>query len=120
MTLSERADKTAAQRRQLEADAAEWSQRASNGLGHLGLLDKEQLSELTAWLTADPKRDPGVSDVAASYIAASRAAARRRWWPGKSTTGTVLAILLMVMLLATPIVLLLIVVLAASVVHSFG
>jgi len=120
MTLSERADKTAQLRRQLETDAAAWSRRASNGLGNHGLLDEDQLVELTTWLTADTKRELGVSAVAEAFIAASRAATRHRWWPGKTTTGTVLAILLMLMLLATPIVLLLIVVLAASVVHSFG
>jgi len=107
-------------RRQLEIDAAAWSQRAGNGLGHLGLLDNDQLIELTTWLPEAAQRAPGVSELAASFIAASRAATRRRWWPGKTTTGSVLAILLMLMLLATPIVLLLMVVLAASVVHSFG
>jgi hypothetical protein len=102
-------------RRQLETDAARWQQRADGG----GLLDGEQLLELAGWLTADARRDIGVSEVADSFIAASRAATRRRWWPGKTSATSFLAVLLILMLLATPIVLLLIVVLAASVIHSF-
>jgi hypothetical protein len=107
-------------RRQLETDAAEWQRRAGQGLGDVGLLDKGQLIELAGWLTTDARRDLGVSDVAESFIAASRAAARRRWWPGRTSLGGVLAILLMLLILATPILLLFVVVLAASVIHSFG
>jgi hypothetical protein len=110
--------------RQLEADAAEWRQRSSlargPGLGDVGLLDKAQLRELATWLTTKARRDFGVSDVAESFIAASRAAARRRWWSGSAYTGTFLAILLMLLLLATPIILLFIVVLTASVIHALG
>ena len=107
-------------RRQLEADAAEWQQRAGQGPGNVGLLDSAQLSELAAWLTADTRRDLGMSDAAESFIAASRAAARRRWWPKKTSIGTFLAILLMLLILATPIILLFIVVLTASLIHRFG
>jgi hypothetical protein len=107
-------------RRQLETDAAAWSQRTGEGHGDVGLLDKAQLSELAAWLTTDIGRDLGVSAVADSFIAASRAAARRRWWPGKATAGTVLAILLILLILATPIILLFVVVLTASVIHALG
>lgn len=107
-------------RRQLDTDAAAWSQRAGEGHGDVGLLDKAQLSELAAWLTTDTRRDLGVSDVAESFIAASRAAARRRWWPGKASAGTVLAILLILLFLATPIILLFVVVLTASVIHALG
>ena len=106
-------------RRQLEDDAAEWHKRAGQG-GDVGLLDKGQLSELATWLTPDTRRDLGVSEVAKSFIAASRAATRRRWWPGRTATGTVLAILLMLLILATPIILLFIVVLTASVIHALG
>jgi hypothetical protein len=107
-------------RRQLEADAAGWKQRQDQGQGDVGLLDRGQLTELAAWLTTDTRGDVGVSAVAESYIAASRAATRRRWWPGRGYTGSVLAILLMLLILATPIVLLFIVVLTASVIHRFG
>jgi hypothetical protein len=107
-------------RRQLETDAAAWSQRADDGRGDVGLLDKAQLRELAAWLTTETRRDLGVSDAAESFIAASRAAARRRWWPGRATTGTVLAILLILLILATPIILLFCVVLTASVIHALG
>jgi hypothetical protein len=107
-------------RRQLEADAAAWQQRADQGPGDVGLLDKRQLTELDAWLTADARRDLGVSEVAESFLTASRAAARRRWWPGRSSAGGVLAILLVLLILATPILLLFVVVLAASVIHTFG
>jgi hypothetical protein len=107
-------------RRQLETDAAAWSQRAGDGRGDVGLLDKAQLGDLAAWLTTDTRRDLGVSDAAESFIAASRAEARRRWWPGRATAGTVLAILLILLILATPIVLLFVVVLTASVIHALG
>ncbi|HEX7838619.1 MAG TPA: hypothetical protein VF469_14185 [Kofleriaceae bacterium] len=107
-------------RRQLEAEAAGWKQRADQGRGDVGLLDTGQLTELAAWLTTDTRGDLGVSAVAESFIAASRAAARRRWWPSRSYTGSALAILLMLMILATPIILLFIVVLTASVIHRFG
>lgn len=107
-------------RRQLESDAAEWQQRAGQGPDNVGLLDRGQLSELAAWLTADTRRDLGVSEVAESFIAVSRAAARRRWWPTKTAIGTVLAIFLMLLILATPIILLFLVVLTASVIHKFG
>jgi len=107
-------------RRQLEADAAGWKQRAGQGGGDVGLLDRGQLTELAAWLTADTRRDLGVSEAAESFIAASRAAARRRWWPGGAYTGGVLAVLLTLLILATPIILLFIVVLTASVIHRFG
>jgi hypothetical protein len=108
------------QRRQLEADAAAWAVRADQGIGDVGLLDKGQLTELAVWLPADTTRDLGISKVAESFIAASRAAARRRWWPGRASAGSALAILLILLLLATPIVLLFIVVLTASVIHRFG
>ncbi len=117
MTLSERAEQL---RRELEASAAEWQQRASQGAGDVGLLDKSQLVELGAWLPADTRRELGVSDLAESFVVASRAAARRRWWPGRTSTGGALAILLMCLLLATPFILLFIVVLAASMIHRFG
>lgn len=107
-------------RRQLEADAAGWKQRAGQGRGDVGLLDKGQLTELAAWLTTETRRDLGVSEIAESFIAASRAAVRRRWWPGTAYTGSALAILLMLLILATPIILLFIVVLTASVIHRFG
>jgi hypothetical protein len=106
-------------RRQLEAEAAGWKQRADQGRGDLGLLDKGQLTELAAWLTPEIRRDLGVSDLADSFIAASRAATRRRR-PGRAYTGSVLAVLLMLLILATPIILLFIVVLTASVIHRFG
>jgi hypothetical protein len=105
-------------RRQLEHDAAEWSQ--PGGPGDSLLLDPAQLRELTSWLTPDTKRDLGVSPSAESFIAASRAAARPRWWPRQLPMASALAVMLILMLLATPIVLLLIVVLLASVIHKFN
>jgi hypothetical protein len=120
MTLTERVDQSAQLRRQLEADAAAWSQRASDGRGDVGLLDHDQLNELASWLPAATGRGLAVSDSVASFIAASRDATRRRWWPGRAYAGTALAILLMLMILATPIILLFIVVLAASVIHALG
>lgn len=102
-------------RRQLETEAAQWQRRGDGG----GLLDRDQLLELASGLTAEIRRDIGMSEVAESFIAASRAATRRRWWPGKTSATSFLAVALILMLLATPIVLLLIVVLAASVIHSF-
>jgi len=112
--------KTEQLRRQLEADAARWKQRAGQGIGDAELLDKGQLTELAAWLTADARRDLGVSDLVESFIAASQAATRRRWWPGRAYTGSFLAILLMLLILATPIILLFVVVLTAFVIHRFG
>ncbi|HEX2687761.1 MAG TPA: hypothetical protein VHN14_14140 [Kofleriaceae bacterium] len=108
------------QRRQLEADAAEWQHDANQGRSEVGLLDRGQLTELAAWLTPSTKRDLGVSDVAESFIAASRAAARRRWWPRQTSIGTVLAILLILLLMATPVILIFVVMLTASVIHRFG
>jgi hypothetical protein len=102
-------------RRQLETDAARWR----NGTGDGELLDRAQLAEL-AWLTAESRRDLGVSEAADAFVAASRVAARRRWWPGQSVVGSALAILLMLMILATPIILLFVVVLTAFVIHRFG
>jgi hypothetical protein len=107
-------------RRQLEADAASWRQRGGDRPGDAGLLDKTQLSELAAWLTADARRRLGVSADADSFITASRVAARRGWWPGKTSMAGALAILLILMLLATPIILLFVVVLSAWVIHRFG
>lgn len=107
-------------RRQLESEAADWQQRAAQGLADDALLDKRQLSELATWLTAEIRRDLRVSEAAESFIAASRAAVRPGMWPGKTAIGGVLAILLMMMLLATPIVLLMIVVLTARVIRFFG
>lgn len=116
-------------RRQLEIDAAQWraDRGADRGPGHAadrgpdaGLLDRGQLHELSAWLTADAHRDLGVSEVAESFIAASRAEARRHRWPGRGVVGSVLAVLLMLLILATPIILLFVVVLTAFVIHRFG
>jgi hypothetical protein len=104
-------------RRQLETEAAAW--RADHG-DRDGLLDRGQLHELAGWLTADTHREIGVSDAAASFIAASRAEARHRRWPGTGVLGSVLAILLMLLILATPIILLFVVVLTAFVIHRFG
>ncbi|HET7504903.1 MAG TPA: hypothetical protein VFK02_27960 [Kofleriaceae bacterium] len=106
-------------RRQLETDATAWCARADQGDAGAGLLDRPQLVELDAWLTADARRDLGVSELAESFIAASRAATRRRWWPGRTVIGSALAVMLMLMLLATPIVLLFIVVLSAWMIHRF-
>jgi preprotein translocase subunit SecE len=106
-------------RRQLEADAADWSQRTARGDADIELLDKAQLGELGAWLTDDTRRDLGVSATAESFLAASRAAARKQWWPGKTTMSTALVLVMMLLILATPIILLLIVVLTASVIHKF-
>lgn len=103
--------------RQLEADAAEWSRRAEHGPDDAGLLDRGQLTELDAWLTPEVRRAVAVSDVAESFIAASRAAARRRWWPWKTSMGTALAILLILLILATPITLLSIVGFTAALIH---
>jgi hypothetical protein len=102
-------------RRQLESDAAAWSQRADGR----GLLDHRQLGELAASLPPDLRRDLGASAAAEAFITASRAAARRRWWPGTAATGPVLAILLTVLILATPIILLFVVVLSAWMIHRF-
>jgi len=113
MSPSERTEQL---RRQLEADAAEWSQRADQGAGDAGLLDKAQLRELDAWLTPDARRNIAVSEVADSFIAASRAGSRR-WWPGRTSLGTVLAILLILMILATPVTLLSIVGFTAALIH---
>jgi hypothetical protein len=107
-------------RRQLESDATEWSQRTSQGVGDVGLLDNAQLRELTAWLTPETQRAVGVSDIAESFIAASRAAARGRWWPWRTSPAAYLAVVLILALLATPIILLFIVVLTASVIHRLG
>jgi hypothetical protein len=105
-------------RRQLESDATEWSQRAGQGPGEAGLLDKDQLRELAGWLTPDARRELGVSELTDSFITASRTAARRRRWPARSSFGGLFAVGLILAIMATPITLLLIVVLAASVVHS--
>lgn len=102
-------------RRQLEDDAAAWSQRADG----TGLLDKRQLGELSAALPPHVRRDLGVTTTAESFITASQAAARRRWLPGPATTGPVLAILLTLLILATPIILLFVVVLSAWMIHRF-
>ena len=105
-------------RRQLESDAAAWSQCKAEGRDDVGLLDKAQLSEFDAWRSGDRRNGSGgLSDVAMSYIAASRAAVRRRWWPGRASAGTVLAIGLTLLIMATPITLLLLVMLIASVIH---
>jgi hypothetical protein len=113
MTPSERTEQLS---RQLEADAAEWSQRADQGTADAGLLDKGQLRELDAWLTPEARRNIAVSDVAESFITASRAAGRR-WWPGRTSLGTVLAIALILMILATPVTLLSIVGFTAALIH---
>jgi hypothetical protein len=102
-------------RRQLEDDAAAWSQRADG----TGLLDKRQLGELAAALPPDVRRDLGVTATAESFITASQAAARRRWLPGPATTAPFLAILLTLVILATPIILLFVVVLSAWMIHRF-
>ncbi|HEU4730866.1 MAG TPA: hypothetical protein VFT22_23385 [Kofleriaceae bacterium] len=107
-------------RRQLETDAVAWRERSGDSTGDLGLLDRTQLSELAGLLTAETRRDLGLSEVAESFLAASRAASRGRWWPGRAALGSALAVLLMLMLLATPIVLLFIVVLSAWLIHRFG
>lgn len=106
-------------RRQLEADAGQWRQRTGQGVVDAGLLDRGQLSELAAWLTPETRRVIGVSEVAESFIAASRAAARRRWWPGRTSIGSALAILLILMILATPVTLLSICGLTAALIHRF-
>jgi hypothetical protein len=111
--------KTEQLRRQLEADAAEWQLRASQGTPAAGLLDRAQLAELTAWLVTDPGRELGISDPAASFIAASRAASRRRWWPGRTSIGGALAVLLILMILATPITLASLIALTAAMIHKF-
>jgi hypothetical protein len=114
MTAAERTEQLW---RQLEADAAEWSQRAAQGTGDAALLDKGQLRELDAWLTADARRTLAVSDVADSFLAASRDVARKRWWPGRTSLGTVLAIALILLILATPVTLLSIVGFTAALIH---
>lgn len=110
-------------RRQLETDAAEWRQRASQGASRgsdeVGLLDRRQLKELAAWLTADTRRDLGVSELAESFLAASQAAARRSWWPWTTSLGAILAILLILLILATPITLLSIAGLITALIHKF-
>ena len=99
-------------RRQLEADAAAWKQGA-------GLLDPGQLAELAAWLTPEAHREIGVSELADSFIAASRAARRRRWWPSKTSVGGALAIMLILLILATPITLASLIALTAAMIHKF-
>jgi hypothetical protein len=106
-------------RRQLEADAAEWQRRASEGQRDVGLLDQSQLGELT-WLTDASRRELGVSATAESFITASRAARRRGLLPGKAFVGTSLAILLMIALMLTPIILLFIVVLTAALIQKLS
>jgi hypothetical protein len=106
-------------RRRLETAAAQW-QRAGQGRGDVELLDGSQLSEISAWLTADTQRELGVTDGAKSFVAASSAAARGGWWPARASMGSFLAILLMLLILATPIILLFVVVLTASVIHRLG
>src|SRR5262249_34854477 len=115
MTASDGAGRTEQLWRQLEADAAEWSQRAE-GDRDAGLLDKAQLRELDAWLTPAMRGTLAVSGGADAFIAASRAA-RRRWWPGNTSAGTALAILLILLILATPITLLSIVGFTAALIH---
>jgi hypothetical protein len=100
-------------RRQLEADATAWNQGAA------GLLDPGQLAELDAWLTPEAHREIGVSEVADSFIAASRAARRRRWWPSKTSIGGALAVMLILMILATPITLASLIALTAAMIHKF-
>jgi hypothetical protein len=102
-------------RRQLEDDAAAWSQRADG----TRLLGKRQLGELSAALPPDVRLELGVTATAESFITASRAAARRRWLPEPATTGPVLAILVTLVILATPIILLFVVVLSAWMIHRF-
>jgi hypothetical protein len=102
-------------RRQLENDAAAWSQRPDGA----GLLDKRQLGELAAVLPPDVRRDLGVSAAAESFLTASREAARRRWLPGAATTGPILAVMITLLILATPIILLFVVVLSAWMIHRF-
>jgi hypothetical protein len=99
-------------RRQLEADAAAWSERGESG----GLLDRARLRELDGWLTDDARRTAAISDTAESFIVASRVA-RRGWWPSKTTTGGALALLLILIILATPITLLSIVGFTAALIH---
>lgn len=106
-------------RRQLEADAAAWHQRAGQSTDDAGLLDRGQLAELAGWLTPDAGRDIGVSEVAQSFVAASRAARRKRWWPGRTSLGGVLAVLLILMILATPITLASLIALTAAMIHKF-
>jgi hypothetical protein len=105
-------------RRQLEADAAAWRDRTGPGAASAALLDAAQLAELAAWLTPETHRDIGVSELADSFIAASRAA-RRRWWPGKTSIGGALAILLILMILATPLTLASLIALTAAMIHKF-
>lgn len=105
-------------RRQLEADAAAWQRRAGQG-GDAGLLDPAQLAELAAWLSPETHRDIGVSELADSFIAASRAARRPRWWPGKTAIGGALAVVLILMILATPITLASLIALTAAMIHKF-
>jgi hypothetical protein len=105
-------------RRQLEAEAAAWRQRTGPGAAGAALLDRTQLAELAGWLTPETHRDIGVSELADSFIAASRAA-RRRWWPGKTSVGGALAILLILMILATPLTLASLIALTAAMIHKF-
>jgi len=104
-------------RRQLEADAAAWHPRAGQG-ADAALLDPGQLAEL-GWLTADTARDIGLSDLAASFVAASRAPRRRGWWPSRTTMGGALAVLMILMILATPITLASLIALTAAMIHKF-
>ncbi|HEX3765846.1 MAG TPA: hypothetical protein VHW23_44420 [Kofleriaceae bacterium] len=101
-------------RRQLEADAAAWQQRAADA----AMLDRPQLVELAAWLNPEAHRDLGISELADSFIAASRAR-RRHWWPGKTSIGGALAILMILVILATPITLASLIALTAAMIHKF-
>jgi hypothetical protein len=101
-------------RRQLEDDAAAWSQHADR----TRLYDKRQLAEV-ACLTPQMWGELGVTAAAESFLGASREAVRRRWFPGRSTTGPVLAVGLTLLILFTPIILLFIVVLSAWMIHRF-
>lgn len=101
-------------RRQLEADATAWDQRPADG----AVLDRPQLAELAAWLTPEVHRDLGISELADSFIATSRAR-RRRWWPSRTTVGGALAILMILMILATPITLASLIALTAAMIHKF-
>lgn len=65
-------------RRELEREAAAWRERTAQGRAEVGLLDDGRLVELDGWLTAEVRRDVGVSDEADAFIAASRTAAAAR------------------------------------------
>jgi hypothetical protein len=100
-------------RRQLEADAAAWQQRAAGA----AVLDATQLAELT-WLTPETHYELGVTELADTFIAASRVR-RRGWWPSKTTVGGALAILMILMIMATPITLASLIALTAAMIHKF-